>query len=118
MQMKEGEDIDKYVASVDSLIKARNASIDKLCLDAPTLSTRFNKYKKGSILWQLANDLNNAKFYCPKYNLPESAKKYIHDTFWTHIETPYTLHYNLTDIISSYITDVGLHTNSSTAKVV
>ena len=39
------KDFDKYIASVDSLLKAQSAIIDQLCEEHPTLSTRFNTFR-------------------------------------------------------------------------
>ena len=104
---KGGEELfEPYIASVDSLIKAQYANIDALCKQHPTLSTRFNVYRKGNTLMQQARAFGQARFRGPNFQLPDHARRYAYDTFWTKIEKPYTLHRDLGSFLGDYLDDV------------
>ncbi len=103
---KRVDNLDPYIASVDSLIKAQFAYIDELCQTHPTLSTRFNKFKKGHTLMMQAGYFGQARFGAPNRKLPENARRYAYDTFWTKMEHPYTLHGNLRGFLTDYINDM------------
>jgi thiol-disulfide isomerase/thioredoxin len=106
LRMEKGADFDPYIASADSLIKAKYAYIDELCKAHPTLSTRFQQYRKGNTLWQQARDFGQSRFRGKNYELSENAKKFAYDTFWTKLEKPYTLHRELHDFLEDYLDDV------------
>jgi len=95
-----------YIASVDSLIKAQYANIDALCEQHPTLSTRFNVYRKGNTLMQQARAFGQARFRGKGMQLSDHARRYAYDTFWTKIEKPYTLHRELGGFLNDYLDDV------------
>ena len=105
IQMKDGEEFNKYIASVDSLLKAQYAYIDELCESHPLLSTRFNKYRKGNTLCQQARDFGQARFRSKDYQLSDIARKYAYDTFYTKLEEPLTLHRDITGFLRDYISD-------------
>ena len=102
---KEGEDFDKYLASADSLVKAQYAYIDALCQEHPTLSTRFEKFRKGNTLWQQAEDFGQSRFYAPQRKFPANASQYAYDTFWSKMEEPITLHRGLSRFLRDYLDD-------------
>ena len=99
-------DFDKYIASVDSLLRAQSAVIDQVCEEHPTLSTRFCKYRKGNTLMQQARDFGQSRFRGPNFQLPDNARRYAYDTFWTKMEKPYTLHRDLGGFLNDYLDDV------------
>ena len=104
---KGGEELfEPYIASVDSLIKAQYANIDALCEQHPTLSTRFNIYRKGNTLMQQARAFGQARFRGKGMQLSDHARRYAYDTFWTKIEKPYTLHRELGGFLNDYLDDV------------
>lgn len=103
---EENADFDKYIASVDSLIKAQHAHIDELCEQHPTLSARFNLYRKGSTTWQQARNFGQARFCTKDYQLPENAQKYAYDNFWMNMPKPYTLYRDVRTFLSDYIDDI------------
>ena len=98
-----GTDPDRYIASVDSALIANNAKIDQLCKEHPTLSTRFEKYKKDNMRWQYANYVGQMQFYCPGFKMPENAKCYAKEQFWAKLEHPYTLHRDTRTFIRYFI---------------
>ena len=99
------EQFDQYVASVDSLIKAQFANIDALCQQHPTLSTRFNLFRKGNTLSQQARDFGQARFRGERFQLSDNARRYAYDTFWTKFEKPYTLHRGFSGFLRDYLGD-------------
>lgn len=99
------EQFDQYVASVDSLIKAQFANIDALCQQHPTLSTRFNLFRKGNTLSQQASDFGQARFRGERFQLSDNARRYAYDTFWTKFEKPYTLHRGFSGFLRDYLGD-------------
>ena len=99
------EQFDQYVASVDSLIKAQFANIDALCEQHPTLSTRFNLFRKGNTLSQQACDFGQARFRGEGFQLSDNARRYAYDTFWTKFEKPYTLHRGFSGFLRDYLDD-------------
>jgi thiol-disulfide isomerase/thioredoxin len=96
-----------YIASVDSLLKTHFANIDALCEQHPTLSTRFNKYRKGNTLAQQARAFGQARFRAKGIQLSDNARRYAYDTFWTKMEKPYTLHRDLGNFLRDYIDDAS-----------
>ena len=106
------KDFDKYIASVDSLLKAQSAIIDQLCEEHPTLSTRFNTFRKGNTLMQQAGDFGQARFRGPNFQLPDNARQYAYDNFWTKMEKPYTLHRGLSGFLRDYLDDAAQARNA------
>ncbi len=101
-----------YIASVDSLIKAQYANIDALCEQHPTLSTRFNLYRKGNTLMQQARAFGQARFSVQGTLFSDHARRYAHDTFWTKLVKPYTLHRDLGAFMRDYLDDAGRARNA------
>ena len=114
IRMERGADFDQYVSSVDSLIKAQYTFIDNLCQEHPTLSTRFNIYRKGNTLWQQARDFGQARFRSPNHQLSDNARQYAYDNFWTKIQKPYTLHRDLRGFLRDYFDDAAQAHNNGT----
>jgi thiol-disulfide isomerase/thioredoxin len=107
IRMEDGDkDFNKYIASVDSLLKVQGAVINQLCEEHPTLSTRFNIFRKGNTLMQQARDFGQSRFRGPNFQLPDNARRYAYDTFWTKMEKPYTLHRDLGGFLNDYLDDV------------
>ncbi len=103
----------QYIVSVDSLLNAVYANIDALCEAHPTLSTRFNLYHKGHTRFQQAREFGQARFRAPQFQLPDNARKYAYETFWTKMEEPYTLHRDLSNFLTDYLDDAAHNVKSS-----
>ena len=97
------ETFDRYIVSVDSLLKVQYASIDSLCEAHPTLSTRYYLYVKGEIFSSQADAFCQARFTAPNFMLSDNALKYAHDMFWTKLEEPYTMHNSLNTFLRDYL---------------
>ena len=109
------ERLDRYVASVDSLLKSYNADVDAHSQAQPTLSTRFNLIVKGLMLWNQARELGQARFMTKDFQLSASARSYAHDTFWTKLDGsfPYTLYRDLRTFVRDYLDDAERGRNST-----
>ena len=101
------EQFDKYLVSVDSLIKTQHKNIDALCQEHPTLSTRFNLYRKNHTLSMQARDFGQARFRAAQFQLPDNARKYAYDTFWTKMQEPVTMHRDLSTFLNDYLDDAA-----------
>ena len=108
-----GADFDNYIASVDSLIRTQHANIDELCRQHTTLSSRFNLYRKGSTIWQQARDYGQARFHTKDHLLPENARLYAYDNFWTKLPKPFTLYRDVRTFLSDYLNDAMYNNNAS-----
>ena len=113
---QEGDDVsgifDKYIHSVDSLLKAQFANIDRLCQEHPTLSTRFCKYRKGNTLWQQARYFGQARFNGLNAQFTNNARQFAYETFWTKLEQPYTLHRDFSSFLRDYLDDASRARNA------
>jgi thiol-disulfide isomerase/thioredoxin len=107
------ETFDRYIVSVDSLLNVQYNRIDSFCEAHPTLSTRYNLYQKGRMLSSQAGAFGQARFTTSNLMLPDNARKYIHDTFWTKLEEPYTLHNSLNTFLRDYLQDEERRRNFS-----
>jgi len=101
------EQFDKYLVSVDSLIKTQHANIDALCQEHHTLSTRFNLHRKNHTLSMQARDFGQARFRAQQYQLPDNARKFAYDTFWTKLPEPVTMHRDMSAFLKDYLDDAA-----------
>jgi hypothetical protein len=104
---KGDKDFDRYIAAVDSLIMAQYAGIDRLCEEHPTLSTRFNTFRKGNTMMQQARDFGQSRFRASDFQLTADARQYAYDHFWTQLQKPYTLHRDLSGFLRDYLGDAA-----------
>jgi len=107
VSMDQGGDFDKYMVKVDSLLSKQYADIDRLSEEHPTLSARFNRYWKGNAMIQQARYFGQARFNAEGYKLPENARKYAYDNFWTKLDEPFTLHRDINTFLNDYIDDIA-----------
>lgn len=112
---EKNNDFDKYIASTDSLIGTRHAYIDDLCHRNPSLSTRFNVFRKGNTTWQQAREFGQARFKFKNFRLPDNARRYAHDKFWTKMPIPYTLHRDVGQFWNDYLND-AINNHSASAS--
>ena len=112
VSMERGDNFDKYIASVDSLIKAQYAYVDELSQTHPTLSTRFNIFRKGNTLAQQSREFGQSRFSAKGTVLSDYARRYAYDTFWTKMEKPYTLHRDFSTFLRDYLDDASRARNA------
>ena len=98
---------DEYIAAMDSTLQVMNARIDAYREAHPTLSPRFVRYLKANMRCGMGRDLCQARFNAAHYQLPEAARNYAYDAFWTKIEEPLTLYRDMSTFLHDYIDDVS-----------
>ena len=111
-RMEKGEDPDHYIAWNDSVIRTQHAAIDELCLQHPTLSTRFSHYRKDNVISQLSGDFGQSRFDSPDMQLSAHARQFAYDTFWTKMAKPYSLHRDFSNFLRDYLDDASRARNA------
>lgn len=106
IRMERGDDLDEYLDATDSILKAKYASLDTLCLQHPTLSTRFSQFCKDNMTAQAARELGQARFYTPARCLSPRARQYAYEHFWKKMSKFYALHRDWRDFIRDYADDM------------
>lgn len=107
IRMERGDDLDEFLNATDSILKAKYASLDTLCLQHPTLSARFSRFCKDNMISQAARELGQARFYTPARCLSSRARQYAYEHFWKKMSKPYALHDYWRDFIRDYADDVA-----------
>ena len=105
--MERGDDLDEFLDAIDSILKAKYAFLDTLCLQHPTLSTRFSQFCKDNMTAQVAFALGQARFYTPTRCLSPRARQYAYEHFWKKMSKPYALHRDWRDFIRDYADDIA-----------
>ena len=103
--MKEGDDFNVFFAKSDSIINAQHKKIDELCSRHPMLSTRYNIYSKKNATWNQAYEIGQARYYIKGFKLPDYARKYAYDNFWTKMPKPYTLYRDVGNFLTDFMDD-------------
>lgn len=107
IRMERGDDLDEFLNATDSILKAKYASLDTLCLQHPTLSARFSRFCKDNMTSQAARELGQARFYTPARCLSSRARQYAYEHFWKKMSKPYALHDYWRDFIRDYADDMA-----------
>ena len=108
IMMEKGDDFDVFLAKTDSIIKSQHKKIDELCSLHPMLSTRYNIYSKGNATWNQARELGQARYYVKGFKLPDNARKYVYDNFWTKMPKPYTLYRAVGNFLTDFMDDAAI----------
>lgn len=107
IRMERGDDLDEFLNATDSILKAKYASLDTLCLQHPTLSARFSRFCKDNMTSQAARELGQARFRTPARCLSSRARQYAYEHFWKKMSKPYALHDYWRDFIRDYADDMA-----------
>lgn len=107
VRMERGDDLDEFLDATDSTLKAKYASLDTLCLQHPTLSTRFSQLCKDNMAAQAAFELGQARFRTPTRCLSPRARQYAYEHFWKKMSKPYALHRDWRMFIRDYADDMA-----------
>lgn len=107
VRMERGDDLDEFLDATDSTLKAKYASLDTLCLQHPTLSTRFSQLCKDNMAAQAAFELGQARFRTPTRCLSPRARQYAYEHFWKKMSKPYALHRDWRMFIRDYADDIA-----------
>lgn len=106
VRMERGDDLDEFLDATDCTLKAKYASLDTLCLQHPTLSTRFSQFSKDNMAAQASFELGQARFRTPTRCLSPRARQYAYEHFWKKMSRPYALHRDWRDFICDYADDM------------
>ena len=106
------EGFDHYIAWNDSMIQAQYATVDGLCQQHPTLSTRFAQYRKDNVISQMASNFGQSRFDAPDMQFSAHARQYAYDTFWKKMVKPYTLHRDFSSFLRDYLDDASRARNA------
>ena len=106
VRMERGDDLGEFLDATDSTLKAKYASLDTLCLQHPTLSTRFSQFSKDNMAAQASFELGQARFRTPTHCLSPRARQYGYEHFWKNMSRPYALHRDWRDFICDYADDM------------
>ena len=98
-------DFDRFLASTDSLLKKLPEKLQWLKEEHPMLSDRYLRYRKGNTFWNQARNVGQSRFRNENYHLPDNVRRFASDTFWAHLEKPYTLYMWQEDFLDDYLTD-------------
>lgn len=107
IRMERGDDLDEFLNATDSILKAKYASLDTLCLQHPTLSARFSQFSKDNMAAQAARELGQARFRTPARCLSSRARQYAYEHFWKKMSKPYALHRDWRMFIRDYADDIA-----------
>lgn len=105
VRMERGDDLDEFLDATDSTLKAKYASLDTLCLQHPTLSTRFSQFSKDNMAAQASFELGQARFRTPTHCLSPRARQYGYEHFWKNMSRPYALHRDWRDFIEEIVSN-------------
>ena len=105
IRMKDGDDFNMFFAKSDSIINTQHKKIDELCSRHPMLSTRYNIYSKNNATWNQAYEIGQARYYVKGFKLPDNARKYVYDNFWTKMPKPYTLYRKVGNFLTDFMDD-------------
>ena len=108
IRMKDGDDFNMFFAKSDSIINTQHKKIDELCSRHPMLSTRYNIYSKNNATWNQAYEIGQARYYVKGFKLPDNARKYVYDNFWTKMPKPYTLYRDVGNFLTDFMDDAAI----------
>ena len=105
IMMEKGDDFNVFFAKSDSIINAQHKKIDELCSRHPMLSKRYNIYGKNYATWNQAYEMGQARYNIKGFKLPDNARKYVYDNFWTKMPKPYTLYRDVGNFLTDFMDD-------------
>lgn len=98
-------DYDRYLHSVDSLLKEQTAALDSLCAAVPTLSQRFRICQRDHLKSMHAREMGQSRFKNKEFRLPENMARYMYRNFWQTAASPYSVSRDVEGFIRDYIDD-------------
>ena len=108
IMMEKGDDFNVFFAKSDSIINAQHKKIDELCSRHPMLSKRYNIYGKNYATWNQAYEMGQARYNIKGFKLPDNARKYAYDNFWTKMPKPYTLYRKVGNFLTDFMDDAAI----------
>lgn len=76
--------------------------IDSVLNANPTLSRKYEDYRRMSNLCTMAQELAQSRMYSASGKLPQSVKDYVNTTLWSNVIKPYTISREMSWLIYYY----------------
>ncbi len=84
------------------MYEKNNGLIDSVLNANPTLSRKYEDYRRMSNLCTMAQELAQSRMYSASGKLPQSVKDYVNTTLWSNVIKPYTISREMSWLIYYY----------------
>lgn len=84
------------------MYEKNNGLIDSVLNANPTLSRKYEDYRRMSNLCTMAQELAQSRMYSASRKLPQSVKDYVNTTLWSNVIKPYTISREMSWLIYYY----------------
>lgn len=103
-------DAQKMWKEADQMRADKMSGLKDILKSHPDLSQRYADYVEGYYHMSQASDMMQARFYTPRFTLPQDYLQYVGKEFWQKRPRPYTLYRDFGWFMKDYI---GLLTDQS-----
>lgn len=96
-------DAQKIWKDADQMRADKMSGLRDVLKSHPALSQRYEDYVEGYYHMRQASDMMQARFYTPKFTLPQDYMQYVGKEFWQKRPRPYTLYRDFGFFMRDYI---------------
>lgn len=96
-------DAQKIWKDADQMRADKMSGLRDVLKSHPALSQRYEDYVEGDYHMRQASDMMQARFYTPKFTLPQDYMQYVGKEFWQKRPRPYTLYRDFGFFMRDYI---------------
>lgn len=96
-------DAQKIWKDTDQMRADKMSGLRDVLKSHPALSQRYEDYVEGCYHMRQASDMMQARFYTPKFTLPQDYMQYVGKEFWQKRPRPYTLYRDFGFFMRDYI---------------
>lgn len=96
-------DAQKIWKDADQMRADKMSGLRDVLKSHPALSQRYEDYVEGYYHMGQASDMMQARFYTPKFTLPQDYMQYVGKEFWQKRPRPYTLYRDFGFFMKDYI---------------
>ena len=96
-------DAQKILKDADQMRADKMSGLRDVLKSHPALSQRYEDYVEGYYHMGQASDMMQARFYTPKFTLPQDYMQYVGKEFWQKRPRPYTLYRDFGFFMRDYI---------------
>lgn len=96
-------DAQKIWKDADQMRADKMSELRDVLKSHPALSQRYEDYVEGYYHMGQASDMMQARFYTPKFTLPQDYMQYVGKEFWQKRPRPYTLYRDFGFFMRDYI---------------
>lgn len=96
-------DAQKIWKDADQMRADKMSGLRDVLKSHPALSQRYEDYVEGCYHMRQASDMMQARFYTPKFTLPQDYMQYVGKEFWQKRPRPYTLYRDFGFFMRDYI---------------